>query len=139
MYSLSGKINIIGKASVEKNVFINDEALPSAITTFTCSHCGNKNRIAIAPYESGFPVLQLYHEDKVVSKNELLNHGMVNGTSQRMFHFGELTVNDLPTLYFGTDCSSCHSRFICLFSYGEKQPGLMILTISGVWNYEESK
>lgn len=136
MYSISEKINITGKASVEKSSFINDEALPSATTIFTCSHCGSKNTITIAPYESGFPILQLYHENKVLSKDELLQHGIVNGTSQSMFHFGELTVNNLPTLYFGTDCSSCHSKYICVFSYGEKQPGLMILSISGIWKYE---
>ncbi|WP_278353062.1 hypothetical protein [Chryseobacterium gleum] len=136
MYSISEKISITGKASVEKSSFINDEALPSAITTFSCCDCGNKNSVAIAPYESGFPILQLYHEDKVVSKDELLKHGMVNRTSQRMLHFGEFTANDLPTLYFGTDCTSCHSKYICIFSYGEKQPGLEILTISGIWKYE---
>jgi len=139
MYSISEKINITGKSSVEKSIFINDEALPSAITIFTCCNCGNRNTIAIAPYESGFPVMQLYHEDKVLSKNELLEHGIASRTSQRMLHFGELTVNDLPTLYFGTACSSCHSKYICIFSYGEKQPGLMILSISGVWKYEELK
>jgi len=139
MYSISEKINITGKASVEKSTFMNDEALPSAITTFTCCNCGNTNTIAIAPYTSGFPILQLYHEDKVISKDELLKHGIANGTSQRMFHFGELTVNDLPTLYFGTDCPSCHAKYICVFSYGEKQPGLMILNISGAWKYEELK
>ncbi|MDR6457953.1 hypothetical protein J2786_001046 [Chryseobacterium vietnamense] len=137
MYSISEKINITGKVPVEKSSFINDEALPSATTIFTCSHCGNQNTIKIAPYASGFPVLQLYHEDKVLSKDELLQQGIVNGTSRSMFHFGELTVNNLPTLYFGTDCSSCHSKYICVFSYGEKQPGLMILTISGVWKYEQ--
>ncbi|WP_431609604.1 hypothetical protein [Chryseobacterium sp. 'Rf worker isolate 10'] len=136
MYSISEKIKITGKASVEKSTFINDEALPSAITTFNCSNCNHKNALEIAPYSSGFPILQLYHEDKVISKDELLQHGIANGTSQSMFHFGELTVNNMPTLYFGTDCSSCHSKYLCVFSYGEKQPGLMMLTVSGIWKYE---
>lgn len=136
MYSISETISITGKASVEKSSFINDEALPSAITTFSCCDCENKNSVVIAPYESGFPILQLYHEDKVVSKDELLKNGMVNRTSQRVLHFGEFTVNDLPTLYFGTDCISCRSKYICIFSYGEKQPGKEILTISGIWKYE---
>ncbi|CAI8789736.1 hypothetical protein [Chryseobacterium sp. IT-36CA2] len=136
MHSISEKIKITGKASVEKSTFINDEALPSATTTFTCCDCGHKNTFEIAPYSSGFPILQLYHEDKVISKDELLQHRIANGTSQSMFHFGELTVNNMPTLYFGTDCSSCHSKYLCVFSYGEKQPGLMILSISGIWKYE---
>ncbi|WP_228720105.1 hypothetical protein [Chryseobacterium panacisoli] len=118
---------------------MNDEALPSAITTFTCCNCGHENTAEIKPYESGFPIFQLYNEDKVLSKSELLKHGMVSETSQRMLHFGELTVNDQPTLYFGTDCPACHSKYIGVFSYGEKQPGLSILSISGIWKYEELK
>ncbi|PWN59396.1 hypothetical protein [Chryseobacterium viscerum] len=136
MYSISKKISIIKKASIAKSTFMNDEALPSATTTFTCCSCGHKNTVEIKPYESGFAILQLYNEDQVLSKSELLKHGMVSETSQRMMYFGELTVNDQPTLYFGTDCSSCHSQYIGVFSYGEKQPGLSTLSISGLWKYE---
>ncbi|RQO40467.1 hypothetical protein DBR39_05845 [Chryseobacterium sp. KBW03] len=136
MYSISKKISIIKKASVAKSTFMNDEAIPSAITTFTCCSCGHENTVEIKPYESGFAILQLYNEDQVLSKSELLKYGMVSETSQRMMYFGELTVNDQPTLYFGTDCSSCHSQYIGVFSYGEKQPGLSILSISGLWKYE---
>jgi len=46
-------------------------------------------------------------------------------------------VDDLPTLYFGTACKTCHSKYICVFGYGEKQPGLTVLTISGIWKYKE--
>ena len=136
MYSISKKISIIKKASIAKSTFINDEAVPSAITTFTCCSCGHENTVEIKPYESGFAILQLYNEAKILSKSELLKHGMVSETSQRMMHLGELTVNDQPTLYFGTDCLSCHSQYIGVFSYGEKQPGLTILSISGLWKYE---
>lgn len=136
MYSISKKINILEKALVTKSFFSNDEIIPSAVTKFTCCSCGSENKIEIKPYESGFPILQIYDEEKVLSKNELLRNKMVSETSSRMQHFGELTVHDLPTLYFGTDCSSCHSKYICLFSYGEKQPGLTLLEISGVWKYE---
>ncbi|WP_343658391.1 hypothetical protein [Chryseobacterium sp.] len=136
MYSISTKITISKKAALSENTFRNDEAIPSARATFICCDCGCENTIKITPYESGFSIFQAYNEDKVLSKDELLKHGMVSRTSQRMLHFGEFTVNDLPTLYFGTDCTSCHSKYIGVFSYGEKQPGLMILTISGVWKYE---
>lgn len=137
MYSISKKINILEKALVAKSFFSNDEIIPSAVTKFTCCNCGSENLIEIKPYESGFPILQIYSEDKVLSKSELLNNKIVSETSTRMLHFGELTVHDLPTLYFGTDCSSCHSKYICVFSYGEKQPGLTLLEISGVWKYEQ--
>ncbi|ASK29141.1 hypothetical protein CEY12_03030 [Chryseobacterium sp. T16E-39] len=137
MYSISKKINIRKKALVAKTTFTNDEIIPSAVTAFTCCDCSHENAIEIVPYQSGFPILQIYENNKVLSKNELLINAAVTETSQGMSHFGELTVNNLPTLYFGTDCSSCHSKYICVFSYGEKQPGLTILTISGVWKYEE--
>jgi hypothetical protein len=66
-----------------------------------------------------------------------MQNAMVTETAKNMLHLGEITVNNLPTLYFGTDCESCHSKYICVFSYGEKQPGLTLLTVSGVWMYEE--
>jgi hypothetical protein len=137
MYSILKKISIVKQASVEKSAFSNDEIGHSAEIKFTCCHCGNENAVEITPYESGFPIFQIYNEDKVLSKNELLKNGLVTETMKSMLHFGELTVNNLPTLYFGTDCQSCDSKYICIFSYGEKQPGLTLLTISGVWKYEE--
>jgi hypothetical protein len=137
MYSISNKISIHKKALTAKSSFINDEMIPAAVTTFTCCDCGHENTIEIIPYNSGFPILQIYQENKVLSKNELLKNGMVSETSKMMSHFGELTVNNLPTLYFGTGCSSCHAKYICVFSYGERQPGLTALNISGIWKYEE--
>lgn len=137
MYSISKKINIVEKAVVVKSFFSNDEIIPSAITQFTCCDCNRKNAIEITPYESGFPIFQLYNEDKILSKSELLKNGMVTATSQTMLHFGELTLSNLPTLYFGTNCESCQSKYVGIFNYGEKQPGLTLLEISGVWKYEE--
>lgn len=137
MYSISKKIKINTKALIAKSNFINAEIIPSAITQFTCCNCSHDNTIEIIPYESGFPIFQIYNEDNVLSKTELLKNGMVRETSPRMLHYGELTVSDQPTLYFGTDCQSCHSKYIGVFGYGEKQPGLTILDISGIWKYEE--
>lgn len=137
MYSISKKIKIDKKALLQKDRFINDEAIPAAVIRFTCCECGHENTVEIAPYQSGFPIIQIYHEDKVLPKSELLKHRMMTETSQRMQYYGELTVNDLPTLYFGTNCISCNTNYICIFSYGEKQPGLEILHISGVWEYKE--
>lgn len=139
MYSISKKISIGKKAALAKDRFVNNEAIPAAITQFTCCSCNHENTIKISPYQSGFPIIQVYHEDKVLPKSGLLKNGMVAETSQRMIHLGELTVNDLPTLYFGTDCPSCLSKYICVFSYGERQPGLEILQISGIWEYQELK
>ncbi|PIF45788.1 hypothetical protein CLU96_2801 [Chryseobacterium sp. 52] len=125
------------QAIISKSFFSNDEIGHSAVTQFTCCECGHQNTIEIVPYESGFPIFQVYSEDQIASRSELLKNKIVTETSQRMLHFGELTVNDLPTLYFGTDCESCHSKYFGVFSYGEKQPGLTVLNISGIWKYEE--
>ncbi|MGE8553308.1 MAG: hypothetical protein ACN6OB_05120 [Chryseobacterium jejuense] len=137
MYSISKKIKIGKKALLKKDRFINDEAIPAAIVQFTCSECSHENTVEISPYQSGFPILQIYNEGKVLSKSDLLGNQMTTETSQRMQHYGELTVNDLPTLYFGTHCISCNTNYICIFSYGEKQPSLEILNISGIWEYQE--
>lgn len=137
MYSITKKISIGKKAVLQKDRFTNDETLPAAIARFTCCECGHENTAEISPYQSGFSIFQMYHEDKVLSKSELLNKGMATETSQRMLHYGELTINDLPTLYFGTNCTSCKATYFCVFGYGEKQPGLEVLQISGIWEYHE--
>jgi hypothetical protein len=137
MYSISKKISVGQQASVVKSTFINNEIVQPTVIQFKCCHCGHENTVEIKPYESGFPILQIYNENKVLSKNELLKNGMVIETNKDRLHVGELTVNNLPTLYFGTKCQSCDSKYIGVFSYGEKQPGLELLTISGIWKYEE--
>lgn len=137
MYSISKKISIDQQASVTKSTFINNEIVHPTVIQFNCCHCGHENTGEIKPYESGFPIFQLYNEDKILSKNELLKNRMVIETDKDRLYIGELTVNNLPTLYFGTNCQSCDSKYIGVFSYGEKQPGLELLTISGIWKYEE--
>lgn len=137
MYSISKKILIEKQIAVEKDSFSNAEIGHSAAVNFKCCNCGHKNSVKITPYESGFPIFQLYNDEKVLAKKELLRNNIVSETAVNLLHFGELTVNNLPTLYFGTDCPSCHAKYICVFSYGEKQPGLTLLTISGVWKYNE--
>ncbi len=136
MYSISNKISLLKQAPVAKSNFSNDEIIPSAVVQFSCCDCGHENTVEITPYETGFPVIQLY-EAKVLSGDELLKNRVVSETSQNMIHFGKLTVSNLPTLYFGTDCIFCNSKYICIFSYGEKQPGLTLLTVSGIWMYDE--
>ena len=133
MYSISKKILIEKQVAVEKDSFSNAEIGQLAGVKFKCCNCGHENNVKIIPYESGFPIFQLYNDEKVLTKNELLRNNIVSKTAVNLLHFGELTVNNLPTLYFGTDCPSCHAKYICVFSYGEKQPGLTLLTISGVW------
>ncbi|CAA7196238.1 hypothetical protein [Chryseobacterium potabilaquae] len=138
MYSISKKINITKPAFILQNIFRNDEIGSPTVIKFTCCDCNHENTIEITPYQSGFPILQIYKKDTVLSKNELLKNRMVSETSQGMLHFGEVTVNNLPTLYFGTTCSYCYSKYIGVFGYGETQPGLTSLVISGIWKYEES-
>ncbi|MPS64456.1 MAG: hypothetical protein DI622_18675 [Chryseobacterium sp.] len=137
MHSISNKIILGKKALIAKNYFINDEMSPSAVVKFTCNKCGHINTVEITPYESGVPIFQLYNEDKVLPKTDLLKNNMVTKTSPGRIHFGELTVNELPTLYFGTKCESCQSNYIGVFSYGEKQPGLTVLDLSGIWEYQK--
>jgi hypothetical protein len=135
LYPISEKIIVGKKAVLDKERFINEEIGRLAEVRFACCQCGNRNTVELKPYESGFPVLQLYEHEKVLSGNDLLKNGMAETTSPERLYLGKITVNDLPTLYFGTGCLICSSKYIGIFSYGEKQPGLEILKISGIWNY----
>jgi hypothetical protein len=135
-HSISSKIKIIKRAVVSRSSFKNEEVSQAALSKFTCCNCGSENKIEITPYETGFPIFQIYNEAKVLSKSELLENKLLSETTPWMKHFGELTFNDLPTLYFGIDCQKCNSKFIVIFCYGEKQPGLSLLEISGIWQYE---
>jgi len=138
MYAITKKIQIVNKADIPKDSFINNEISPSAELKFICYKCSHENLLKITPYESGFPVFQLYHENKILSINDLLKNSMIKETQKNMLHVGEFTFNDLPTLYFGTDRESCAAKYIVIFSYGEKQPGLEILSVSGIWEYAEA-
>jgi len=137
MHSISNKIILGKQALVAKKYFSNDEIIPSAVIKFTCNKCNHINTLEITPYESGFPIFQIYNEDKVLSRAELINNKVVAKTSPGRIYFGELTLNDLPTLYFGTQCENCQSKYMGVFNYGEKQSGLTVLDISGIWEYED--
>ncbi|WP_027379550.1 hypothetical protein [Chryseobacterium daeguense] len=137
MYSISKKIKIGKRIPIATNTFVNDEIGDSVQIEFVCCTCDEENMVKITPYETGFPVFQLYDNEKVLSKGELLENGILSDTSKNMLHFGELTVNNLPTLYFGTQCRSCNSEYICVFGYGEKQPSLTMLMVSGIWNFKK--
>lgn len=136
MYRIFERIKIIKPVVVSKSYFTNNEIIPSAMTTAVCCDCNCENKIEIIPYQTGFPIFQVYNEDQVLSKDELLENKIITDTSQGMKHVGELTVQDLPTLYFGIDCQTCSTKYFCVFGYGEKQSGLIVLVISGVWKYE---
>jgi len=138
LYPITEKIIIGNRAVLEKELFINEEIGRSAGVQFTCCRCENRNTVELTPYESGFPVLQLYDKGKVLSENDLLKNGMAEATSQDRLYLGKMTVSNLPTSYFGANCRSCASKYIGIFSYGEKQPGLEMLKISGIWNYSTS-
>lgn len=137
MNKISEKIKIFKQAVVSKKNFANAEITKSAITTFNCCSCQCENNVEIIPYISGYPIFQIFNEEKVLSVNELLENNIVTKTSKGMEHYGDLTVKDLPTLYFGTLCEKCESKYLIVFCYGEKQPGLTVLQISGIWLYQQ--
>ncbi len=111
--------------------FYND-ACYSAKAKIQCT-CGCEVPLTITPYESGFPLAQLYHFQQLISVSQLVKRGMAKETAPFYGHFGDYTVNDLPTFYFKSTCSNCMQQLITVFSFGEQQPGLEVLTISGTW------
>ncbi len=139
MYKIFEKIEIIKEAILPKKVFINKEITDSIICSFYCNSCLSKTQFIIEPFKAGFPFYEIYFEEKVLSDKEILINRIASVTSKFALNYGAYTVNNLPTLYFGMDCNSCGLTHIVVFSYGEKQPGLEICQISGVWSFRKSK
>lgn len=77
MYSISEKINIKNKAIISRDVFANREMEQIVILYFKCTNCHHQNKIEITPYESGFPILEIYEGEKVLSRKELLENKML--------------------------------------------------------------
>jgi hypothetical protein len=139
MFRINKKIEIQSLATNTNHIFRNEEINPFVISSFECCNCNYKNEFRITPYETGFGFLEIYQEEKVLSKEEILKNKIATETSRWVSYLGEITVNDLPTLYFGVTCEKCYSNHLIVFCYGEKQPGLLILEISGVWCYIEKQ
>lgn len=135
MFKIKNKIEIQSSSPNADRIFRNEEINPFAASSFKCCKCGHHNEFKITPYETGFGFKEIYQENKVLSKKEVLEHRIATETSVWASYLGDLTVNNLATLYFGTACKNCHSNHIVVFCYGEQQPGLTILEISGVWCY----
>lgn len=134
MYRIDNRIEVKEKVYVTKSTFINEETRPFVNTFFRCSLCNKENYLKIEPYKSGFPIMDLYSENEHFIE-DMLENNMVKETSKYYKHYGEYTVNELPTFYFGLECESCTSKYIVISSFGEKQPSLDICYISGVWKY----
>lgn len=137
MFKINKRISVKSSSVFSVREVVLNSQTNNVKGNFTCCSCGFVNDFVIVPFVSGYPVGQLYQANTVLTEEELLEKSMVTRTSTFLSHLGGVTVDDLPTLYFGTTCSSCANKFICLFGCGEKQPGMNILKISGFWCYSE--
>jgi hypothetical protein len=133
MYKILNKIQIKQQVDLTKKIFINEQLNHPIITSFYCCNCQHKNELIIIPYKTGFPLLDLYVNSDILNENEILQNKIASNTSKQALHHGNYTVGNLPTLYFGNKCEECEMKYLVVFSLGEKQPGLEILEISGVW------
>ncbi len=135
MFRIFHKIKILKAAIVSENTFRNEQTDPSVQSSFKCCHCSKYNKINIVPYQTGFPFSEIYKNEKVLTAHEILDNGLATKTSDWAVYMGDFTIDNLPTLYFGVDCNFCNAKHIVVFSFGEKQPGLEICEISGVWEF----
>jgi hypothetical protein len=135
MFRINNKIQLQSLSPNTNHVFRNEETNPFVSSSFKCCKCNHENKFKIIPYETGFGFLEIYQDNNVLSKEEILEKKIATETSSWASYLGDLTVNDLATLYFGMACEKCHSNHLIVFCYGEKQPGLVVLEISGVWNF----
>jgi len=138
MYKISGIVTVKNHAVLERKIFINEQLDPIVNTSFYCNNCNCRNHITIVPYKTGFSFLDLYANNEFLNENEISRNRMATKTSKSALRFGNYTVSNLPTLYFGTKCIECGREYLVVFSYGEKQPGLEICEISGVWEIEHN-
>lgn len=133
MFRISSKIEIQSLSLNTNRIYRNEETNPFITSVFKCCKCDHENELKITPYETGFGFFEIYKDNLILSKREILENKIATETSNWASHLGELTVHNLPTLYFGILCEKCRSNHLVVFGYGEKQPGLTILEVSGVW------
>ena len=136
MQPLHQSIQLQEAIALDKKRFINEEIYPQINQSFTCCVCQNKVNMQIQPFKTGSPLDTLYKGNKVLDTGTLIQHKIITKANHHSKHWGEFLHNDLPTLYFLAHCTNCKAgTYIGFFSYGEKQPGLDILSIAGVWKY----
>lgn len=136
MERIISKIRLIKKVELFKKLFVNDAIDKGIKTEYSCCNCNSQNEINIILYKTGFPFDELY-KNNILTGEDIINNKLAGITNERYMYLGKYTVNNLPTLYFNTECYKCSARFIVVFSYGEKQSGLEICEISGAWHYKQ--
>lgn len=139
MTRINDKIVITNLIPNSNRTFSNDEINSFVNHRFKCTTCNCENEFNITPYETGFGFLEIYENGKILTKDEVIKNKIATQTSPWASYLGELTVNDLATLYLSVACKNCKSNYLIVFSFGEKQPGLTLLEISGVWQYKTVK
>lgn len=124
MNKIENKICLIRSADVVKKYFINKELIPKVESFFYCSNCQYKNKLSITPYKTGFPFNKLYTTG-ILSQEDIVKYRIAVNLAY-----------NLPILYFSITCEYCKKHFLVIFIFGEKQLGLDICEILGVWEYE---
>lgn len=124
MNKIENNISIRRSADVVKKIFINKELFPKIESFFYCSNCQHKNNLLITPYKTGFPFNRLYTTG-ILTQEDIVKYRIAINLAY-----------SLPILYFSTTCEHCQKYFLVVFIFGEKQPGLDICEILGVWEYE---
>lgn len=134
MERIINKIILLKKIEVFKKIFINNEIDKGIRTQYYCCCCNNKNEINIIPYKTGYPFNEMYDAD-LLRIEDIINNKLAERTNKNYEYLGKFTINNLNTLYFSIKCNNCKEKYLVVFSYGEKQPGLEMCQISGIWNY----
>lgn len=135
MKEITEKIKIKEKVSIYKAKFFGSEVLRGVETEYHCCSCNHKNKIKIIPYDTGRYFGELLNNN-ILLKETILKNKMAS-EPKRNKHYGELLVGDLPTLYSKEECNKCEEKYLIVFGIGEKQPGMWLCEISGVWAYEK--
>lgn len=129
-------IRLLSQVSLPNHQFINEELWPAAITDFACLICLGRITIEIVPYRTGFD-FQVLHELGYLTEDQIVQANLAKESSKRLNKLGEYLVGNLPTLYFVKACPNCREKYLVVAGCGEKQPGLWLCQISGVWHVED--
>lgn len=136
MFRIERKMHIIGTDTVPTKKFHTSPVTQVVSAEFICSQCNSTNLFEIAPYVTGFPFDDLYQDGKILSGEEIIEKEIARVTSPKAANRGEYTVFDLLTLYFGVNCTNCHSNHLIVFGMEEVQQGSELCIISGSWRFE---
>jgi DNA-directed RNA polymerase subunit RPC12/RpoP len=130
---LAKKFRIQNKVLLPKRTWETKKVSKNVNDEFYCTECQEKIQFNIKPFQTGHPLSELYDEQSIIRKEELVRNNVAQKSYSWQSHLGELVINNKPALYDSISCPNCSSTYLLVFGFGESQPGRFTVEVSGVW------